>query len=208
MDASPAVTCRRHAGTAAIRLRSTRCSARVPCPVRSSRRQRRHVPESAGEFRPDWFLALLTAASPAEGRTGGAGAQQWRRGPHVHRRRSSSAEFTGARTSSWCRCERYRISGTSRALTASPCTSSRRVRFLASCILAIPFASRSDTSLLVCVDTGKADAATVEAYDQLIQRELAKGPESVRSVLQLDPKLQKQIHEFDRSTLRHVVPPR
>ena len=70
------------------------------------------------------------------------------------------------------------------------------------------FASRSDTSLLVCRDTGKADAATVEAYDQLIHRELAKGPDSVRSVLQLDPKLQKQIHDFDRSTLRHVVPPR
>lgn len=70
------------------------------------------------------------------------------------------------------------------------------------------FATRSVTSRLVPVDTGKADAATVEAYAQLMQEESLKGSDSIRSVLQLDPKLQKQIHEFDRSTLRHVVPPR
>jgi len=70
------------------------------------------------------------------------------------------------------------------------------------------FATRSDTSRLVPVDTGKADAATVEAYDQLMQRASSKGPDSIRSVLQLDSKLQAQIQAFDRSTLRHVVPPR
>lgn len=70
------------------------------------------------------------------------------------------------------------------------------------------FATRSDTSRLVPVDTSKADAATIEAYDQLMREESSKGSNSIRSILQLDPKLQKQIHDFDRSTLSHVKPPR
>lgn len=70
------------------------------------------------------------------------------------------------------------------------------------------FAERSDTSRLVCTATGKADASTVEAYDQFMKEAEGKGPDSIRSVLQLDPRLQKQIHAFDRSKLRHVVPPR
>jgi hypothetical protein len=69
------------------------------------------------------------------------------------------------------------------------------------------FATRSDTSRLVSVDTAKADAATIEAYDQLMRQASGQGPDSIRSVLQLDPKLQKQIQEFDRSKLRHVEPP-
>lgn len=69
-------------------------------------------------------------------------------------------------------------------------------------------ATRSDTTWLVPVDTGKADGATVEAYAALMEEELRKGSDSIRRLLQLDPKLQRQIHEFDRSALRHVVPPR
>lgn len=71
------------------------------------------------------------------------------------------------------------------------------------------FATRSDTSRLVAVDTCKADAATVEAYDQLMREEAGQGADSIRPVLQLDPKLQKEIHDFHlKGTLRHVVPPR
>jgi hypothetical protein len=70
------------------------------------------------------------------------------------------------------------------------------------------FKVRSDTSLLSCVDTGKANAATVGAYDELMQDKEQMGPESIRSLLQLDPSLQKGIREFDKSKLKHVVPPR
>ena len=58
------------------------------------------------------------------------------------------------------------------------------------------------------VNTVKADGATIEAYAQLMEDDSRKGSNSIRSILQLDPKLQKQIHDFDRFTLRHVLPPR
>lgn len=61
---------------------------------------------------------------------------------------------------------------------------------------------------LVCTDAGKARASTIQAYDTLMKGKEALGPNSIRALLAMDPILKDEIQEFDRSRLRHIVPPR
>jgi hypothetical protein len=61
---------------------------------------------------------------------------------------------------------------------------------------------------LVCTDPGKAQAATIQAYDTLMKGKEKMGADSIRSILVMDPALRNEIQGFDRSRLRHVVPPR
>jgi hypothetical protein len=58
----------------------------------------------------------------------------------------------------------------------------------------------------VCKDASAAERATIEDYDSYMKRMEAKGPDSIRSVL--DMRLQKEVQSFDKSALRHVTPPR
>ena len=60
----------------------------------------------------------------------------------------------------------------------------------------------------VCTDPGKAQAATIQAYDAFMKGKAAMGADSIRSILVMDPALKNEIHGFDRSRLRHVEPPR
>jgi hypothetical protein len=60
----------------------------------------------------------------------------------------------------------------------------------------------------VCEDSAAAHGATIEAYDAYMNEMKAKGADSIRSVLVMDPKLQSQIQNFDKTTLKHVTPPR
>jgi hypothetical protein len=61
---------------------------------------------------------------------------------------------------------------------------------------------------LRCVDSAKARAATIDAYDTFIKGQLRIGADSIRAILVMDPALKKEIEGFDRSKLRHVIPPR
>lgn len=65
-----------------------------------------------------------------------------------------------------------------------------------------------DVLKFVCTDPGKAQAATIQAYDAFMKGKAAMGADSIRSILVMDPALKNEIHGFDRSRLRHVVPPR
>lgn len=58
----------------------------------------------------------------------------------------------------------------------------------------------------VCTDVAKANAATVEDYGSFMQSHEAAGPDSIRSILVMDPKLKNEIEGFDKSKLRHVTP--
>jgi len=77
---------------------------------------------------------------------------------------------------------------------------------------ALHFGYKLDTSKtpvrLVCKDTAAARGATVERYDAYMKELQTKGPDSIRSILVTDPKLQNEIQNFDRSRLKHVTPPR
>lgn len=61
---------------------------------------------------------------------------------------------------------------------------------------------------LVCTDPAKAQTATIEDYDLFMRGKEQIGADSIRSILVMDPALKSEIHGFDRSRLRHVVPPR
>ena len=61
---------------------------------------------------------------------------------------------------------------------------------------------------LVCADSAKAQGATIEAYNSFMEDQQAAGSDSIRSILVMDPALKNEIEGFDRSLLRHVVPPR
>jgi hypothetical protein len=61
---------------------------------------------------------------------------------------------------------------------------------------------------LVCADPGKARASTIQAYDKFMKGKETTGPNSIRSLLAMDPALKNEIQGFDRSRLRHIVPPR
>jgi hypothetical protein len=62
--------------------------------------------------------------------------------------------------------------------------------------------------VLTCQNSAAALNATIEAYDNYMKSMEGKGPDSIRSVLVMDPALQDQIKTFDRSKLKHVTPPR
>jgi hypothetical protein len=59
---------------------------------------------------------------------------------------------------------------------------------------------------LICADHGKAQAATIQAYDSLMAGKQAIGADSIRSVLVMDPALKSEIQGFDPARLRHVGP--
>lgn len=61
---------------------------------------------------------------------------------------------------------------------------------------------------LVCTDQAKAHLASIQAYDALMKDKLYIGADSIRSILVMDPAIKKEIQGFDRTRLRHVVPPR
>jgi hypothetical protein len=61
---------------------------------------------------------------------------------------------------------------------------------------------------LICENAARAQSATIQEYNSYMIGRQDAGPDSIRSVLTMDPALKKQIEGFDRSTLRHVVPPR
>jgi hypothetical protein len=61
---------------------------------------------------------------------------------------------------------------------------------------------------LVCTDPGKAQAATIQAYEGFMKGKEGRGADSIRSILVMDPALKNEIQGFDRSRLMHVVPPR
>jgi len=61
---------------------------------------------------------------------------------------------------------------------------------------------------LACTDPGKAQSATIQAYDTFMKGKQGMGADSIRSILVMDPALKNEIQGFDRSRLRHVVPPR
>jgi hypothetical protein len=67
---------------------------------------------------------------------------------------------------------------------------------------------RPNTVKLVCSDSGKAQSATIQAYDAFVKGKQQMGADSIRSILVMDPALKNEIQDFDRSRLRHVVPPR
>jgi len=60
---------------------------------------------------------------------------------------------------------------------------------------------------LVCTDPVKAEAATIQAYDSFMKDKQRKGPDSIRSILVMDPALKNDIQGFDRTRLKHVIPP-
>jgi hypothetical protein len=61
---------------------------------------------------------------------------------------------------------------------------------------------------LICTHPAKAQAATIQAYDNFMKGKESTGADSIRSILVIDPALKNEIQGFDRSRLRHVVPPR
>jgi hypothetical protein len=61
---------------------------------------------------------------------------------------------------------------------------------------------------LVYTDATKAQGATIQAYGALMKGNQQIGAESIRSVLVMDRALKNEIQGFDRSNLRHAVPPR
>lgn len=61
---------------------------------------------------------------------------------------------------------------------------------------------------LVCTNPAKARAATIQAYDRLMKGKEQAGPNSIRPLLAMDPALKNGIQGFDRSRLKHTVPPR
>lgn len=61
---------------------------------------------------------------------------------------------------------------------------------------------------LVCTDYAKADRATIQDYYTFMKGKEQMAAESIRSILVMDPALKNEIQGFDRSRLRHVVPPR
>jgi hypothetical protein len=67
---------------------------------------------------------------------------------------------------------------------------------------------QADKVTLVCADASKADTATIQAYTAFMTGKEQTGPDSIRAILVLDPNLKKDIEGFDRSKLKHVVPPR
>jgi len=67
---------------------------------------------------------------------------------------------------------------------------------------------QADNVKLVCTDASKADAATIQVYDAFMKGKEQTGPDSIRAILVMDPKLKKEIEGFDPSRLKHVVPPR
>jgi hypothetical protein len=76
----------------------------------------------------------------------------------------------------------------------------------------VHFGYKLDTSKtplrFLCKDFAAAQSATIEAYDAYMKEMQGKGPDSIRSVLVMDPRLQKEIQNFDKTTLKHVTPPR
>jgi hypothetical protein len=71
------------------------------------------------------------------------------------------------------------------------------------------FQEGSDGVKLTCTDQGKAQSATIGAYDTLMKGKEKMGVASVLTLM--DPNLEKlhrAIEGFDRSTLKHVVPPK
>lgn len=61
---------------------------------------------------------------------------------------------------------------------------------------------------LVCTHPDRARASTIQAYDKFMKGKEQAGPNSIRSLLAMDPALKNEIQTFDRSRLRHIVPPR
>jgi len=67
---------------------------------------------------------------------------------------------------------------------------------------------------LKCTDAAKAKGATVEEYSSFMEEQQRIGPDSIRTLIAgkpeviVDPKLRKDIEGFDKSRLKHVVPPR
>lgn len=61
---------------------------------------------------------------------------------------------------------------------------------------------------LACKNPAKARASTIQAYDRFMKGKERSGPNSIRSLLAMDPALKNEIQGFDRSRLSHVVPPR
>lgn len=61
---------------------------------------------------------------------------------------------------------------------------------------------------LVCTDRARTQAATIQAYDAFMKGKEQMGPDSIRSILVMDPALKRDIEGFDRSRLKHIVPPR
>jgi hypothetical protein len=61
---------------------------------------------------------------------------------------------------------------------------------------------------LVCTHPGKARESTIQAYARFMAGKERAGPNSIRSLLAMDPALKNEIHGFDRSRLKHIVPPR
>lgn len=61
---------------------------------------------------------------------------------------------------------------------------------------------------LVCTDPAKSQAATIQAYDTFMKGQQDIGANSIRPLLFRDPALKNEIQGFDRSRLRHVVPPK
>lgn len=61
---------------------------------------------------------------------------------------------------------------------------------------------------LICTNPGKAQEATIQAYDTFMKDKQRTGVDSIRSILVMDPALKNEIRGFDRSRLRHVIPPR
>lgn len=61
---------------------------------------------------------------------------------------------------------------------------------------------------LVCTKPELALNATIQEYDKFMQGKQGIGPDSIRSVLVMDPALKKEVEGFDRSRLKHVTPPR
>jgi hypothetical protein len=61
---------------------------------------------------------------------------------------------------------------------------------------------------LVCKNPADAQGATIEDYNDFMVEMQAKGADSIRSILVMDPALQNEIQSFDKSRLRHVTPPR
>jgi len=60
----------------------------------------------------------------------------------------------------------------------------------------------------VCNDSAVAQRATIEDYERYMKEMQGKGPDSIRSILVMDPGLQNEIQRFDKTKLRHVTPPR
>ena len=61
---------------------------------------------------------------------------------------------------------------------------------------------------LIPQNPSAAQGATLEAYDAFMKEMQAKGANSIVSLLKMNPALQKDIQNFDKTTLKHVTPPR